>query len=226
MAKDLSSMEKYYSRIAREALARGRIRSLGSGNPLKFAGLKPGEVVVDLGSGMGVDCLLASRMVGRKGEARSHKRKGREVIGIDISPQMIVVARKMAKKMGVDNVKFLRAAIEDLPLPSSFADVVISNCVINLSSMKAKALQEAYRILKNGGRLIISDIALASESVSKGPNACSNCVSGALTKSAYLRLLKNTGFKSIKVLEEKSHCCKAGDLTNSMSITIYAQKVE
>ncbi|MBC7189775.1 arsenite methyltransferase [Candidatus Aerophobetes bacterium] len=170
---------------------------LGCGNPVALASLKEGEIVIDLGCGAGFDCFLAAKKVGERGK----------VIGVDMTPQMIERARENARKNGYKNVEFRLGEIEHLPVADSFADVVISNCVINLVPDKKQVFKEAFRVLKPGGRLIVSDIVLLkplSESFKKSITAYTGCISGAILKSDYLKLLEDAGFSSLKVLEERA----------------------
>jgi SAM-dependent methyltransferase len=166
--------------------------SAGCGNPTAIASLKPGMIVVDLGSGGGIDAFLAAKKVGKKGR----------VYGIDMTPEMINRARKTAKENGYDNVEFRLGEIEHMPLDASVADVVISNCVINLSPDKEGVFREAYRVLKPGGKVAISDIVLLSElpeAVREDLGAWSHCVSGAVSEEEYIGAMRKAGFEKIKV---------------------------
>jgi arsenite methyltransferase len=166
--------------------------SLGCGDPVTLAGLRPGETVVDLGSGGGLDCFLAARQVGESGK----------VIGIDMTPEMLERARAAALKIGVDNVEFRHGFLEDLPVEDATVDVVISNCVINLSPDKPQVLREVFRVLKPGGRLAVSDIVLngeLSEEVQNNPEAWSACISGAIQAEEYARQLGEAGFIEVEV---------------------------
>jgi arsenite methyltransferase len=166
--------------------------SLGCGDPVTLAGLRPGETVVDLGSGGGLDCFLAARQVGESGK----------VIGIDMTPEMLDRARAAALKIGVDNVEFRHGFLEDLPVEDATVDVVISNCVINLSPDKPQVLREVFRVLKPGGRLAVSDIVLngeLSEEVQNNPEAWSACISGAIQAEEYARQLGEAGFIEVEV---------------------------
>ena len=169
--------------------------SLGCGNPVALATLSPGEVVLDLGSGGGIDVLLSARRVAPGGKA----------YGLDMTDEMLELARRNQREAGVENVEFLKGEIEDIPLPDEHVDAVISNCVINLSTEKQRVLGEAYRILKPGGRFAVSDIvflgdksALPTE-VMRTAEMWSGCVSGALEKEVYESLLMATGFEDISV---------------------------
>ena len=168
---------------------------LGCGNPVALASLKEGETVLDLGSGAGFDCFLAAQKVGENGR----------VIGVDMTPEMIDKARENAKKGDYENVEFRIGEIENLPAADSSVDVVISNCVINLSSDKERVFQEAFRVLKPGGRLMISDIVLTKELpgfIMNSIEAYIGCVSGAVLKDEYLKLIANAGFGDVNVVEE------------------------
>lgn len=160
-----------------------------------MASLKDGEVVLDLGSGAGFDCFLAAGRVGRKGR----------VIGVDMTAEMLERARENARTGGYQNVEFRLGEIENLPVADNNADLVISNCVINLSPDKERVFREAYRVLKPGGRLMLSDIVLLEElppSVQESVSAYVGCLAGATLKDTYLDAMKKAGFKSVKVIEE------------------------
>jgi arsenite methyltransferase len=164
--------------------------SLGCGNPLALAELKEGEVVVDLGSGGGLDCLLAAEKVGAQGK----------VIGLDMTPEMIQLARQNARKMGATNVEFRPGEMENMPIKDNSVDVIISNCVINLSPDKDAVFREAYRVLKPGGRLSISDIVLLGElpqEVKASLEEWAGCIAGALQEKVYLDKIKAAGFVRI-----------------------------
>ncbi|MGA9048402.1 MAG: arsenite methyltransferase [Dehalococcoidia bacterium] len=166
---------------------------LGCGNPVALASLKEGEVVVDLGSGAGFDCFLASRNVGEKGK----------VIGVDMTSEMLEKARENAAKGGYKNVEFRLGEIENLPVADNYADIIISNCVINLAPDKKRVFSEAYRVLKPGGRLMVSDIVLLQglpPAVQKSVAAYIGCVAGASLKQDYLDDVKTAGFDEVKVI--------------------------
>ena len=165
---------------------------LGCGNPVTLASLKRGETVVDLGSGGGFDCFLAVKQVGKDGQ----------VIGVDITPEMISKARKNAEKMGMKNVEFRLGKIEHLPIADNCADLIMSNCVINLSPDKLQVYKEAYRILKPGGRLSISDVLATTPLPAKIRNnleLVAACVGGAATFEDTKKMLKKAGFYKIKI---------------------------
>jgi len=168
--------------------------SMGCGNPTAIAGLQPGEVVLDLGSGGGIDCFLAAKKVGPAGQA----------IGLDMTPDMIRLARRNAKKLGLSNVDFRYGEIEEMPFPDAFVDVVISNCVINLSPDKDAVFGEIARVLKPGGRVSVSDV------VTNGPlpgmlrdysRSWAACVAGALDESEYLDKMRAAGLTDVTVTE-------------------------
>ncbi|MEM2925186.1 MAG: arsenite methyltransferase [Methanocellales archaeon] len=168
---------------------------LGCGNPVAFASLKKGEVVLDLGSGAGFDCFLAAQKVGKKGK----------VIGVDMTPEMIEKARENAKKGGYENIEFILGEIEDLPVLDNYVDVVISNCVINLSPDKSRVFAEAYRVLKPSGRLMISDIVLLKELpdfIKNSIEAYIGCLSGAILKNEYIKTIKEAGFQDVRIIDE------------------------
>src|SRR5439155_45211 len=166
--------------------------SLGCGNPTALAELKPGETVLDLGSGGGIDVLLSARRVGPTGKA----------YGLDMTDEMLALARENQKKAGINNVEFLKGEIEHIPLPDNSVDVIISNCVINLSANKDRVLREAFRVLKPGGRFAVSDV------VTRGPVPAEirervllwvGCIAGALTENEYRSKLEAAGFEKIEV---------------------------
>lgn len=168
---------------------------LGCGNPVALASLKEGETVLDLGSGAGFDCFLAAQKVG----------PGGRVIGVDMTPEMLEKARENAQKGGYENVEFRHGDIERLPVEGCEVDVIISNCVINLAPDKLKVFREAFRVLKPGGRLMVSDIVLLKElpdSVKKSADAYAACISGALLKEQYLGAIAAAGFGDIQVVGE------------------------
>jgi len=167
--------------------------SLGCGNPLAIAELQPGEVVLDLGSGGGIDCFLAARKVGPEGS----------VIGLDMTPDMIKLARRNAKKIGATNVDFRFGEMEDMPLPDASVDAVISNCVINLSPDKDSVFRETYRVLRPGGRLSVSDIVVDGDlpqAIRNNLDAWAGCVAGALDEADYLARIRAAGFERVEVL--------------------------
>lgn len=179
---------------------------LGCGNPTAFAELKPGNVVLDLGSGGGFDCFLAAQKVGSSGK----------VIGVDMTPEMVEKAQANARKYGYLNVEFRHGDIEALPVEDSSVDVIISNCVINLAPDKEKVFREAFRVLKPEGRMYISDMVLLEdlpEELKNDSGLLAGCIAGAVLKEEYLRLLKKAGF-SVEILNEDLDISKRqyGDL--------------
>lgn len=173
---------------------------LGCGNPLKFGRIKEGDVVLDLGSGAGIDAILAAKKAGPKGR----------VIGVDMTEEMIEKAKENAKNQGVNNVEFLLGEIENLPLQDNSVDTIITNCVINLTPDKAKTFSEAYRVLKQGGKIYLSDIVLLKELTEEQRNnkeLISGCVAGALLRDDYLNKIKQAGF-NVKVLYENTGISK------------------
>jgi arsenite methyltransferase len=168
---------------------------LGCGNPTAFASLHEGETVLDLGSGPGLDCFLAAEKVGKTGK----------VIGVDMTPEMIAKARANARESNASNVEFRLGEIEKLPVEDNSVDVVISNCVINLAPDKGKVFREAFRVLRPGGRIMVSDIVLNGELpvwIKESVSAYSACVSGAEMKDSYLDHIKKAGFMKIDILKE------------------------
>ena len=170
--------------------------SLGCGNPTAIASLAPGQTVLDLGSGGGIDCFLAAEKVGPQGR----------VIGLDMTIKMLDLARANAKKLGVHNVEFRYGYIEDIPLPDASVDVIISNCVINLSADKGVVFRETYRVLKAGGVLNISDIVTYGslpDVLTRELSAWAGCISGALDEEVYLEKMREAGFNKIEITERK-----------------------
>src|SRR5207253_4148113 len=178
------------------------LASLGCGNPTALAELKPGEVVLDLGSGGGIDVLLSARRVGPAGRA----------YGLDMTDDMLSLARKNAAEAGVTNVEFLKGEIEEIPLPDASVDVIISNCVINLSGDKRKVLSEAFRVLKPGGRFAVSDVVVRGDvpaEVKTNMELWIGCVAGALEEQEFLGLLREAGFAKPSI--EPTRIYKAED---------------
>ena len=174
--------------IPEEAL----LASLGCGNPTALAKLNPGEVVLDLGSGGGIDVLLSARRVGASGKA----------YGLDMTDEMLALANENKRKAGAENAEFLKGEIENIPLPDNSVDVIISNCVINLSADKDRVLQEAFRVLKPGGRLAVSDVVVRGEvpaEVRQHMLLWVGCIAGALKDSDYISKLSKAGFKEIDI---------------------------
>lgn len=174
--------------------------ALSCGNPTALASLKEGEVVLDLGSGAGFDSFLAATKVGPNGK----------VIGVDMTPEMVEKARDNAKKNGVCNVEFKLGEIENLPLGDNSVDVVISNCVINLSANKSRVFQEIYRVLKQGGRIAISDIALLKElpkKIQESIEAYVSCVGGAILIDEYKKIVESSGLNEVKITVNGTFAC-------------------
>jgi arsenite methyltransferase len=172
--------------------AKAVLASLGCGNPTALAQLEPGEVVLDLGSGGGIDVLLSAKRVGPTGKA----------YGLDMTDDMLALARENQRQAGVENVEFLKGEIEAIPLPENAVDVIISNCVINLSADKRQVLSEAFRVLKPGGRLAVSDVVVRGEMpavLRRNVELWIGCVAGALEEPEYRRLLAEVGFEAIDV---------------------------
>ena len=181
-----------YSKEDILSVPEGANMGLGCGNPVALASLKPGETVVDLGSGAGFDCFLAAKQVGETGQ----------VIGVDMTPDMLSKARMNAEKMGTNNVEFRLGEIEHLPVADNSTDIIMSNCVINLSPDKLKVYQEAFRILKPGGRLAISDIVATAplpEEIRKNLELLAACIGGAATIDDTEKMLEKAGFQNIKI---------------------------
>jgi arsenite methyltransferase len=168
------------------------LASLGCGNPTALADLHPGETVLDLGSGGGIDVLLSARRVGPTGRA----------YGLDMTDEMLALARENQRKAGVRNAEFLKGEIESIPLPDASVDVIISNCVINLSADKRRVLREAFRVLKPGGRFAVSDVVVRGEvpaAVRRSVELWVGCIGGALEEGEYRRLLADAGFTDVGV---------------------------
>lgn len=179
-----------------EAVPEGANLGLGCGNPVALASLKEGDIVLDLGAGAGFDCFLAAKRVGEKGR----------VIGVDMTPEMVEKARENAQRGGYTNTEFRLGEIENLPVADNYVDVIISNCVINLSPDKRRVFREAFRVLRPGGRLMVADIVLLKElpwEIKNSVAAYVSCVAGAATKEEYLGSIREAGFQDIKVIEEK-----------------------
>lgn len=226
MSEDYTSLEGYNADAD---------LGLGCGLPTEFAQMAPGQTVVDLGSGAGNDCFIARKIVGEKGK----------VIGVDFTPEMIEKARANAEKLGLNNVEFRQGDIEKMPITANTADVIVSNCVLNLVPNKAAVIKEVYRVLKPGGHFSISDIVLVGTLPSELQQAAemyAGCVSGAIQKDEYLKHIENTGFKNIKLQKEKAIIIPQDILaqyldqteieafyksnTGILSVTVYAEKPE
>ena len=178
-----------------DSVPEGANLGLGCGNPVAIASLQPGEVVLDLGSGAGFDCFLAARAVGERGH----------VIGVDMTPEMIAKATNNARKSGMKNIEFRLGEIESLPVEDGSVDVIISNCVINLSPEKHKVFAEAFRVLRSGGRMMVSDIVVVGSLPDVLRSSITGhiaCVSGADPINEYLRRLESSGFSGISIDKE------------------------
>jgi arsenite methyltransferase len=215
ITRDLYAAEQT-SGLPEEALA----ASFGCGNPTALAELRPGETVLDLGSGGGIDVLLSAKRVGPTGKA----------YGLDMTDEMLALAERNKLKAGASNVEFLRGTIEQIPLPDATVDVIISNCVINLSGDKDKVLREAFRVLKPGGRFAVSDIVLRRElpeSARKSMTLWTGCVAGALVESEYVGKLRSAGFSDVTVeptriydkddAVEMASSCGGGDMSETLA---------
>jgi SAM-dependent methyltransferase len=180
------------------AIPEGANLGLGCGNPIAHAALKPGEVVLDLGSGAGIDCFLAAREIGPSGRA----------IGVDMTPAMLERARALATKLGTPNVEFRLGEIEHLPVADASVDCIISNCVVNLSPEKVQVFREALRVLRPGGRLVVSDLVLTREltpELRRDAALYAGCVAGASLEAEYLQLMRDAGFGKVDVLERTGY---------------------
>jgi arsenite methyltransferase len=197
LAQDISKTVGY-TESEMDAVPAGANLGLGCGNPVAIAALKEGDVVLDLGSGAGFDAFLASSRVGQTGR----------VIGVDMTPEMVDKARANARKGNYLNVDFRLGEIEKLPVKNNSVDVIISNCVINLSPEKQKVFQESFRVLKPGGRLMVSDLVLVKDlpdAIKGSIEAYVGCLSGAVKKEDYLSFIKEAGFQEIKVAGESHY---------------------
>lgn len=224
MADDYTKLEGYHADAD---------LGLGCGLPTEFAKIKEGDTVIDLGSGAGNDAFIARRFVGEKGK----------VMGIDFTEPMIKKARANAEKLGLNNVEFRLGDIDDMPVTSNYADVIVSNCVLNLVPNKYKVISEIYRVLKPGGHFSISDIVLEGELPAKWKEVAelyAGCVSGAIQKQVYLEIIEQAGFKNITLQKDKAIIIPDDILANYLtaeeiaeykngkttitSITVYAEK--
>ncbi len=186
-----------YTEEELKAVPEGANLGLGCGNPVALASLRKGETVLDLGSGAGVDCFLAADKVGENGR----------VIGVDMTPEMIERARENARKGNYGNVEFRLGEIGNLPVADNSVDIVISNCVINLAPDKRRVFTEAFRVLKPGGRLMISDIVLLRELpdfIKNSIEAYIGCLSGAIMRNEYIEAIKAAGFQEVRIIDETS----------------------
>ena len=190
-----ASLKMGYTEEELEAIPEGANLGVGCGNPVAFASLKEGEIVLDLGSGAGIDCFIAANKVGKDGK----------VIGVDMTPDMLERARENARQGGFENVEFRLGEIESLPVADNSVDIIISNCVINLAPDKGRVFREAFRVLKPGGRLMVSDMVLLRElpeAIRNSVEAYVGCIAGAMMKDAYLGSIRAAGFREVDVIEE------------------------
>lgn len=205
-----------YSPDEIENIPENSVSGLGCGNPVAFASLKEGEIVLDLGSGGGMDAFLASKKVGQRGK----------VIGIDMTEEMVEKAKTTAIKNGYTNVEFRIGEIESLPIEDETVDVIISNCVINLAPDKLQVFKEAYRVLKPTGRLMISDLVTIGElpeKIRKSFDAWAGCIAGALEKNDYLNKINKAGFSKIKIVSQKPYTI---DISQELKGKIISIQVE
>ncbi len=207
LAQDISKSIGYTEEELK-VVPEGANLGLGCGNPVALASLREGETVLDLGSGAGFDCFLAASKVGKKGR----------VIGVDMTPEMLEKARENASKGNYGNVEFRLGEIENLPVADNSVDIVISNCVINLAPDKRRVFTQAFRVLKPGGRLMISDMVLLRELpdfIKNSIEAYIGCLSGAIMRDEYIGTIKAAGFQGVSIIDETSFPieCMANDPT-------------
>lgn len=201
LAQDISKSVGY-SAQEMNAVPEGANLGLGCGNPVALASLKEGDIVLDLGSGAGFDAFLAAQRVGKKGR----------VIGIDMTPEMVNKAKENARKDNYTNVEFRLGEIEKLPVEDNSVDAIISNCVINLSPDKETVFKEAYRVLKRGGRLMVSDLVLVRElpnAIKESVEAYVGCLAGAIMKDTYIEFIKKAGFVNIEIVRQDNYPIQA-----------------
>jgi SAM-dependent methyltransferase len=206
-----------YSKDELHSVPEGADLGLGCGNPTAIASLKEGETVLDLGSGPGMDCFLSADKVGRSGK----------VIGVDMTPEMLEKARENALKGDYTNVEFRLGEIENLPAADNSVDVVISNCVINLSPDKQKVFEESFRVLKPGGRMMISDIVLSRELpayLKDSIDAYVGCIAGAITKDEYLEAVKAAGFQDVAIIDQTR--VPVEEWINDLSVKSITEKLD
>jgi len=214
---NIATMAQGYNPAELASVPKGADLGLGCGDPTADADLQPGQTVLDLGSGAGVDCFLAARRVG----------PGGHVIGVDMTDDMLAKARANVARGGFANVEFRKGEIEDLPIASGTVDRNISNCVINLAPDKAKVFREAHRVLKPGGAITVSDIVSIGDippAVRADLEAWAGCVAGALRKDVYLNVIRGAGFSQVTVLKEVVYDYLRGPDYGLASITVRAEK--
>ena len=195
-ASETISIKLGYSEEELHAVPEGANLGLGCGNPIALASLKEGETVLDLGSGAGFDCFLAAQRAGPHGR----------VIGVDMTPEMLAKARQNAERGGYQNVEFRQGELENLPVENSSVDIIISNCVINLSPDKRTVFKEAFRVLKPGGRIMVSDIVKERElppNIQNTIEAYIGCIAGAVRKEEYLSMIREAGFQEVRIVDAK-----------------------
>jgi len=201
-----------YSANELKSIPESAVMGLGCGNPTVLADLKEGETVLDLGSGAGIDVFLAANKVGENGH----------VIGVDMTKEMIKRSERIAEENGYKNVEFRYGEIENLPVEDNTVDVIISNCVINLSPDKLQTFKEAFRVLKPGGRLLVSDIVTEGQlpdDIKKSFDAWSGCIAGALEKTEYLDTIKKAGFRNVEIVSQNRYSEKEIDKRLTGKIT-------
>lgn len=215
--RDVTDMTTGYRSEELASLPSGANLNLGCGNPTGLAELKPGDVVIDLGSGAGIDGFLAAQRVGPQGQ----------IIGIDMTPEMIRKAQANSAAGGYANVEFRLGQIEDMPVASETADVVISNCVINLAPDKSKVFREIYRVLKPGGRFVVSDIVAKGEipdADRQDMELWAGCIAGALDKETYLDIVRSAGFVDLAIKAEVDYDYRKSATFSLASLTLEARK--
>ena len=211
---DQSLVQIGYKQEELKALPQEALMGLGCGSPVRLAEIREGETVLDLGSGGGIDVFLAARRAGPSGK----------VIGVDMTPEMLARARQNAERLGLGNVEFRQGLIEALPLEDSSVDVILSNCVINLAPDKSLVFKEAFRVLKPGGRLVVSDMVAKGElpeEVRGNPELWASCIGGALPEEEYLETIRKAGFLTVEVITREGL-----ELDHVYSITVRARKSE
>lgn len=204
--KDITNQTESIGYTANElkSIPKSAVLGLGCGNPIALADLKRGEVILDLGSGAGIDVFLAANKVGKQGR----------VIGVDMTRAMIQRAKKIAEENGYTNVEFRLGEIENLPVKDESINVIISNCVINLSPDKLQTFKEAFRVLKPGGRLLVSDLVTDGglpDDIKNSFDAWSDCIAGALEKTMYLETIKKAGFRNVEIMNQTHYTEKGID---------------